>query len=52
MQGDKGYKSVVSSYGVELGDYYFEIEVEKSKVPIPFVGVTSSIRVGFTSFTE
>jgi len=52
MQGDKGYKSVVCGFGAELGDYYFEIEVEKFTVPIPFVGVTSSIRVGFTTFKE
>jgi hypothetical protein len=30
-----------------MGDYYFEVEMLPSQMPQPYVGVQSSLRVGF-----
>ena len=35
-----------------MGDFYFEVEVLSNKVPLPFVGVTPSVRIGFTTMEE
>ena len=50
--GDRGYKTAVSAYGAQLGDFYFEVEVLPPKLPLPFDGVKPSVRVGLTTIEK
>ena len=47
LTGEIGYKTLMCNVGAKLGDFYYEVTVLPPNTPAPFVGVQSSVRVGF-----
>ena len=45
--GEQGYRTAFSGHGVIHGHYYFEVEMDKPILPLPFIGVIPAVRVGF-----
>ena len=52
LTGEKGYRTALASHGFNEGCYFFEVEMLQPLMPLPFINVQPSLRVGFACFDE
>eukprot|EP00347_Sterkiella_histriomuscorum_P009462 403341125 len=50
--GEKGYRTALCSHGFNDGCYYLEVEMLQPQMPLPFINVQPSLRVGFAVYDD